>query len=191
MKALGVTAGKIAVDYLKTLGKPDPVCLFVSRPTSGQVSKDRSIGFSQTVLAAFPKARIIYLQRDPIDTCLSCYFQQFPPALNWSMDLGDLAYYYRESRRLMAHWLRVLPPGTILEVPYMELVADPEKWTRRILEFIGLPWDERCLDFYKTTRAVNTASVWQVRQKIYMTSVQRWRNYEKFIGPLHELEGLG
>lgn len=139
----------------------------------------------------FPRARVIHLQRDPIDNCLSCYFQQFPPALNWSMDLGDLAHFYRESHRLMMHWRRVLPAGTILEVPYAELVADPEQWTRRILEFIGLPWDERCLDFHQTARAVNTASVWQVRQQIYGTSVGRWRNYEKFIGPLRSLRHLG
>jgi hypothetical protein len=75
-------------------------------------------------------------------------------------------------------------------VPYDELTADQEGWTRRILEFIGLPWDDRCLEFHKADRAVNTASVWQVRQKIYRTSVGRWRNYEKFIGPLRGLANL-
>ena len=138
----------------------------------------------------FPKARILFLQRDPIDTCLSCYFQQFPVVLDWSMDLGDLAHYYGESHRAAAHWRRVLPPGSILDVPYAELTSDPEPWTRRIIEFIGLPWDEHCLEFYKTVRPVNTASVWQVRQKIYKTSVERWRNYEKFIGPLRSLKDL-
>ena len=72
-------------------------------------------------------------------------------------------------------------------MPYAELVADQESWTRRILEFLGLPWDERCLDFHKTERTVLTASYWQVRQKIYNSSVGRWRNYKKFIGPLLEL----
>ena len=140
--------------------------------------------------ATFPRARIIFMQRDPIDTCLSCYFQQFPAVLNWSMDLGDLAHFYRESQRLSAHWHRVLPPGTILDVPYAELITDQEKWTRRILEFIGLPWDERCLQFHETSRPVSTASVWQVRQKIYQSSVGRWRHYEKFIGPLRSLADL-
>ncbi len=115
----------------------------------------------------FPNARILYLQRDPIDTCLSCFFQQFPPALNYTLDLSDLAHYYREHRRLVDHWRTVLPALALLQVPYAELVADQEKWSRRILEFIGLPWNERCLEFYQTTRPVNTASVWQVRQKIY------------------------
>ena len=72
-------------------------------------------------------------------------------------------------------------------MPYAELIADQEKWTRRILEFLELPWDERCLDFHNTERAVTTASTWQVRQKIYKSSVERWRNYKKFIGPLLEL----
>jgi hypothetical protein len=78
----------------------------------------------------------------------------------------------------------------LLDVPYAELTADQEKWTRRILEFVGLAWDERCLDFHKSARAVRTASVWQVRQRIYRTSVGRWRHYEKFIGPLKSLADL-
>ena len=84
--------------------------------------------------------------------------------------------------------LGMLPPETLLDVPYAELVADQERWTRRILEFLGLPWDERCLDFHSTVRPVTTASTWQVRQKIYKGSVERWRNYEKFIGPLRGLK---
>jgi len=138
--------------------------------------------------SVFPKARIIYMSRDPIDTCLSCYFQQFSPTLNFTMDLSDLAHYYREHWRLMAHWRSVLPPGTILDVPYAGLVTDQEAWTRRILDFIGLEWDQRCLDFHSTQRAVVTASWWQVRQRIYTDSVQRWRNYRKFIGPLLDLK---
>jgi hypothetical protein len=138
--------------------------------------------------AVYPQARIIYLQRDPIDTCLSCYFQQFAPIMNFTMDLSDLAHYYREHQRLMAHWRSVLPAQALLEVPYAELVADQEKWTRRILEFVQLPWDERCMDFHKSDRTVHTASTWQVRQKIYRSSVERWRNYQKFIGPLRELK---
>lgn len=140
--------------------------------------------------SVFPRARVICLKRDPIDNCLSCYFQQFSPAMNFTMDLEDLAVYYREYHRLMVHWRTVLPPGTLLEVPYAELVDDQEDWTRRILDFLGLPWDDRCLNFHQTERPVLTASAWQVRQKIYRTSVGRWRNYEKFIGPLRGLKDL-
>jgi len=139
------------------------------------------------IYSTFPNARIIYMQRDPIDTCLSSYFQYFSPAMNFTMDLSDLAHYCREHQRLMAHWRAVLPPGSILDVPYSELVADQEAWTRKILNFLGLEWDQRCLDFHLTERHVVTASTWQVRQKIYTGSVARWRNYERFIGPLLSL----
>jgi tetratricopeptide (TPR) repeat protein len=176
---------RLAQDYLKVLtGHSAGAQRVVDK---APINAD-NLGLIHSV---FPNARILVLRRDPIDTCLSCYFQQFPPALNYTMDLGDLAHYYREYQRLVDHWRTVLPATTLLEVPYAELVADQEGWSRRILEFIGLPWDERCLEFYRTTRAVNTASVWQVRQKIYKTSIQRWRNYEKFIGPLKGLADLG
>jgi tetratricopeptide (TPR) repeat protein len=142
------------------------------------------VGFIHTV---FPNARIIHMRRDPIDTCLSCYFQNFSTAQTFTMDLADLADYYRTQQRLMDHWIRALPAGAILEVPYEGLVTDQETWTRKILDFLGLEWDERCLAFHETKRSVITASVWQVRQKIYRHSVDRWRNYEKFIGPLKGL----
>jgi hypothetical protein len=138
----------------------------------------------------FPNARIIYMERNPMDTCLSCYFQKFPLSLNFTTDLSDLAHYYREHQRLMAHWRTVLPPGTILGVPYEGLVTDQEAWTRKILDFLGLDWDARCMNFYDTKRPVLTASDWQVRQKLYTHSVQRWRGYEKFIAPLLSLKDL-
>jgi tetratricopeptide (TPR) repeat protein len=136
--------------------------------------------------SVFPKARVIYMRRDPIDTCLSCYFQKFAH-LNFTLDLTDLAQYYREHRRLMDHWKGVLPSETLLEVPYEGLVSDQEGWTRKILDFLGLEWDERCLNFHKTERAVVTSSYWQVRQTVYRKSITRWRNYASHIGPLLSL----
>jgi tetratricopeptide (TPR) repeat protein len=140
--------------------------------------------------AIFPNARIIYMQRDAIDTCLSCYFQNFSLAQSFTMDLSDMAHYYEQHHRLMSHWRSVLPQGTILDVPYEELLMDQEGWTRKILDFIELEWDARCLDFHATERPIVTASFWQARQKIYKTSVHRWRNYEKFVRPLLGLEKL-
>ena len=139
------------------------------------------------VHSVFPKARIIYMRRDPIDTCLSCYFQNFSTELDFTLDLADLAHYHTVNQRLMKHWCSVLPAGTVLEVPYEELVADQVAWTHKIIDFLELEWDDRCLSFHETDRAVNTASAWQVRQKIYDRSVGRWRHYEKFIGPLKGL----
>jgi len=172
---------KLALEYLRVLvGHSRDALRVVDK---APVNSD----YLGLIHSVFPNARVIYLRRDPIDTCLSCYFQPFPQVMNYTMDLSDLAHYYREHQRLVAHWRSVLPPETLLDVPYAELIADQEQWTRRILDFLGLPWDERCLDFHKTVRPVTTASSWQVRQKIYKSSVERWRNYEKFIGPLRGL----
>ena len=137
--------------------------------------------------AAFPHARIIHVRRHPIDTCLSIYFRQFGAAMNYANDLGDLAHYHALHRRIMAHWQALLPHGTILDLTYEELVREQEPWTRKLLDFVGLPWDARCLDFHRAERSVNTASNWQVRQKMHAGSVERWRHYEAFIGPLREL----
>jgi len=139
--------------------------------------------------AALPGARFIHLERDPLDTCLSIYFQGFSAAHAYASDLGDLAHYYREYRRLMAHWRATLPPETLLEVRYESLVDDPEHWSRRMLAHIGLSWDPHCLEFHRTERAVLTASSWQVRQPIGKSAIGRWRRYERHLGPLREALG--
>jgi tetratricopeptide (TPR) repeat protein len=143
--------------------------------------------FLGLIHAAFPHARIIHMRRNPIDTCLSIYFQRFEAANTYVNDLEDLAHYYREYRRLMRHWRTVLPARALLEVPYEGLTLDLPAWSRRMLDFIDLPWDPRCLDFHQTARTVVTASRWQVRQKISTSSVERWRHYEKFVEPLKSL----
>lgn len=132
----------------------------------------------------FPQARILHLQRNPVDTCLSIHFQNFSSGHSYASDLDDLAFYYREYHRIMAHWRAVLPPEVFMDVPYESLVEDHEGWSRRIIEFAGLPWNDCCLNFHETERKVGTASNWQVRQRIYKTSKERWRNYEQFAGPL-------
>jgi tetratricopeptide (TPR) repeat protein len=137
--------------------------------------------------AALPRARIIHMRRNPVDTCLSIYFQHFEAANTYANSLEDLAHYYREYRRLMQHWRTTLPAGALLEVPYEGLAEDLEGWTRKMLEFIDVPWESRCLDFHKTPRTVVTASKWQVRQPIDRRFVQRWRNYENFVQPLISL----
>jgi len=173
---------KIAANYLHVLKSREPDADYVVEKTP--VNADH-LGLIHSV---FPNARIIYVQRDPIDTCLSCYFQNFSMALNYTFDLNDLAEYYRQHERLMAHWRKVLPPGTLLDVPYEELVSDQETWTRKILAHLDLEWDVRCLKFNENPRPVVTASSWQVRQRMYGDSVKRWRNYSKFIEPLRKLQ---
>jgi len=175
---------KLALDYLQTLNRYSKDAL---RIVDKSTFNSDHLGLIHSV---FPSARIVYVRRDPIDTCISCYFQQFSSGHNFTMDLADLTHYYREHRRLISHWRSVLPPGALLEIPYEELTADQEGWTRRILEFVGLEWNDRCLQFHLTERPVMTASFWQVRQKLYRNAVGRWRNYRRFIGPLRELADM-
>jgi tetratricopeptide (TPR) repeat protein len=136
----------------------------------------------------FPRARVILCRRDGRDTCLSCYFQHFGkqnPHL-YCYDLVDCGRQYLEVDRLTTHWLRALPLP-MLELHYEALVADQEGQSRRLIEFLGLPWDPACLEFHRTKRAVLTASVWQVRQPLYQRSVGRWRHYARHLGPLLDI----
>jgi tetratricopeptide (TPR) repeat protein len=146
--------------------------------------------YAGLIHAALPRARILHMQRHPLDTCVSIYFQSFFNMGPFANDFDNLAHYYREYLRVTAHWRAVLPATALLEIPYEALIADQEGWTRRTLDFIGLPWDPKCLDFHETDRVVITASKWQVRQRINATSAGRWRNYEKHLGPLQHLVEL-
>jgi hypothetical protein len=134
------------------------------------------------IAALFPRARVIHCRREPMDVCFSCYSHDFQ---DWTCDLDTLASYYREYERLMAHWREVLP-FPFLEVAYEELVADGEAVSRRLVAFCGLTWDERCLAYHQNRRAVRTASLMQVRQPVYQSSVGRWRRYEAYLRPLRE-----
>jgi tetratricopeptide (TPR) repeat protein len=145
--------------------------------------------YAGLIHAALPHARFIHLRRHPIDTCLSIYFQNFYNIGPYATDLSAMAHYYAEYSRIMEHWRAVLPPATLLEVPYESLVSDPEPWTRRMLDFVGVPWNSQCLEFHKVERSVITASRWQVRQTIHTQSIARWRRYEKYVAPLHTLLG--
>ena len=138
----------------------------------------------------FPKARIIHCQRDPVDTCLSCYFQNFTLSYVWTNDLGYLGHYYNDYQRWMAAWDKQ-PALPTLNVSYEALVADQEKVSREMLEFLGLPWEQDCLDFHRSKRKVNTASYDQVRQPIYQKSVNRWEHYREHLQPLMEVLDVG
>jgi tetratricopeptide (TPR) repeat protein len=136
------------------------------------------------IAVLFPAARIIFCRRDARDTCLSCYFQRFDNSrLGYTYDLADCGRQWLETDRLMNHWIQVLPLK-MMEMHYEEIVADQEGQSRRLIDFLGLPWDPACLEFHRTQRTVMTASVWQVRQPIYSRSVGRWRHYERHLGPL-------
>jgi tetratricopeptide (TPR) repeat protein len=137
--------------------------------------------------AALPNARIICVTRHPIDNLLSVFSNNYSSGHNWSNSLEGLSRRYRGFRRIMRHWRAHLPAGVMLEVPYEQLVQDHEGWARRMLEFLDLPWDPRCLQFHENEGTVRSFSRWQVRQKVSKTSVERWRRYEKHLGPLMSL----
>ena len=143
--------------------------------------------YAGLIHAVFPRARIIHMRRQPLDTCLSIYFQNFFNVSVYANDLKSLAHYYGEYLRICEYWRSVLPPTAFLEVPYEALIEDQEGWSRRMVEFLGLPWDPRCLDFHNTERVVITASRWQVRQRLNAASIGRWRNYATHLAPLAHL----
>ena len=134
----------------------------------------------------FPNAKVIHTRRDPVDTCLSTFTKLFKDDMPHSYDLGELGRYYGKYRDLMRHWEDVLPDGFMTAVDYEDVVADTEKEAKRLIAFLGLPWDAKCVEFHKSGRPVKTASVAQVRQPIYATSVQRWKNYGEGLQPLIE-----
>jgi tetratricopeptide (TPR) repeat protein len=133
----------------------------------------------------FPGARVIHCVRDPLDTCLSCYFQMFTGDHPYAYDLANLGVYYRQYQRLMRHWRTALDIP-IFELSYEDLVSDPEKLGRTMVEFCGLKWDPCCLGFHKSERAVATASFQQVRQPIYSSSLGRWQHYADHLEPLRK-----
>lgn len=135
----------------------------------------------------FPRARVVHCVRNPLDTCVSCFTQDFAQGLRFTTDLSHLASFYRDYRVLMAHWRAVLPLP-IMDVHYESLVSDPEQGSRALIEFCGLPWNERCSNPHLCERQIATASVWQARQPVYTSSIERWRGYETHLGPL--IDGL-
>jgi tetratricopeptide (TPR) repeat protein len=141
------------------------------------------------IASVLPGARIVHVSRDPRDTALSNYLQNFKAregGLGYAFQLGNLARQLNDYARIMSHWRQVLP-APVFELSYEELVEDQEGVTRKLLQFIGVDWHDDVRDFHKTERAIRTASVSQVRQPIYKTSRQKWRNYEEMLQPLISL----
>ena len=141
------------------------------------------------VKAMFPSARIVHTRRNRLDNCLSVFFQQLGGNLSYATDLGDTADYYVQHVRLMSHWAACFEDN-IFTVDYDELVRSPEPVLRGLLDFLGLDWDDRCLAFERSGGSVKTASMWQVREGLHMSSSGRWRNYAAVIPELESLFGL-
>jgi tetratricopeptide (TPR) repeat protein len=139
--------------------------------------------FVGLISAILPNAKIIHSRRHPIETCLSCYRIHFAEGHQWTYNLRELGRFYRRYWNLMKYWREEFP-GVMYEVRYEDNVADVEGQARKLISHLGLEWNENCLNFYNVDRPVHTASVTQVRKPIYTTSTNRWRKYEKYLGPL-------
>jgi hypothetical protein len=170
---------RMASEYLQTVTRPAGDA---ERITDKMPTNFLHLGFIAQLL---PAARIIHCRRDPRDTCLSIYFQEFNLAYNYANNLGALAHFYRDYERLMDHWLAVLDLP-ILEVNYSETVSNLEHSARRMVNFLDLEWDPDCLQFHRSGRITATASYDQVRQPVYTGSIGRWKHYRKHIAPLIE-----
>ena len=173
-------ANELANGYLLSIASAPADAIYV---TDKMPQNFEHLGLAEVLL---PDCHVIHCQRDPRDTCLSCYLTDFDHGHAFTCDLEHLASFYRDYQRQMAHWKSVLSLP-ILDVRYEDVVADAEGQTRRMLDFLKLPWADSCLSFHENRRQVATASKDQVRQPLYKTSVQRWKRYEKNLGPLLDL----
>ena len=166
------------LDTLEKLGAPSALRVIDKMPINSL--------HHGLIVKLFPNARIVYCRRDPLDIAISCFVELFQLEHDYTTDFEDFGHYFLEHERLMAHWKAVLPTQ-IHELRYEELIAEPEKESRALIEYCGLEWDPACLEFQKTERTVQTPSRWQVRQPIYQTSVGRWRHYASEMSALDQL----
>jgi tetratricopeptide (TPR) repeat protein len=170
---------RLADDYLATLRRFGPGA---KRVTDKALDNFLRLGFIHRIL---PNATLIHCRRHPVDTALSIFTTNFD--CEYGADRGDLVFFFRQYQRLMAHWRQVLPPDRLIDIDYEVLVADPEPQARRLIAACGLEWNDACLAPHRNTRTVKTASLWQARQPVYETSIDRWRRYEPWLGELREL----
>jgi tetratricopeptide (TPR) repeat protein len=170
---------EFSAQYLQELTLQSPS---VARITDKQPGNFVRIWLIKTL---FPDARIVHCQRNPLDNCLSLFFHCFTP-LTCSFELTELGQYYLDYQRLMSHWQKLFP-GEIFTVQYEELVTDQERVSKQLIDYLGLEWDENCIDFHNNERNVMSPSNIQVRQPIYDSAMNRWKNYEEHIQPLIDM----
>jgi tetratricopeptide (TPR) repeat protein len=172
---------ELARQYLRRLGKLAPQA---ARVVDKMPFNYEHLGLIELL---FPRARVIHCERDALDTCVSIYFRDIP-GLPENRDLAALGERYRAYRELMRRWQRLLGLR-IFTLRYEALIADPEPTARALLEFCGLPWDERCLRFHESARVVKTYSYHQVRKPLYADAVGRHRAYARHLDPLRRALG--
>ncbi|MCA9312621.1 MAG: sulfotransferase, partial [Phycisphaerales bacterium] len=156
-------------------------------PDAARISDKMPTNFLHLGLIScmFPAARVVHCRRDPVDTCLSCWMQHFAGSHPYASDLTHVGLFWNEYQRVMQHWMDVLP-NPILEIDYEAVVEQQEEESRRLVDFVGLPWSDSCLHFHESDRVNLTASHAQVRRPIYRSAVRRWKHYEKHLAPLRD-----
>ncbi|EQD52210.1 TPR repeat-containing protein, partial [mine drainage metagenome] len=161
--------------------------LYAERSRNRKVLTDKmpsnfmNLGF---LTALYPNARVIHIQREARDTCVSCYTTLFRSSQRFTSNLTHLGRYFRMYEAIMDYWRSILPATTLLEIRYETLVGNPRESLERILDFIGLPWQEDCLYPERSDRRILTASLFQARQPIRTSSIGRWQHYARYLGPL-------
>ncbi len=169
---------EIGKQYLDMVWKLAPDAKFI---TDKMLTNFFHIGQIKLML---PQAKIVHAERDALDTCFSGYALRFSGGHEYTYDLEVLGRFYKDYERLMQHWKQVLPSGSVLDIEYEKNVAGLEQETRRLLDYIGLPWDDACLKFFDNKRLVTTSSLMQVRKPVYLSSVARAKPYEQHLQPL-------
>jgi hypothetical protein len=175
-------ANRLAAHYLREV---ESLAADANRADATYITDKQPLNFLilDLVEILFPGCHVIHCIRNPLDTCLSNFITNFEGGNEFKFDLAHLGQYHRDYRRLMDHWKKVLNVP-MLDVRYEDLVLDTEGQVRRLLEFLGLPWDERCMKYYENARQVRTASEDQVRRPIYTSAIGRWKHYERHLGEL-------
>jgi hypothetical protein len=182
---------ELAAEYQAHLGRLFPLAANDAYITDKRPDNFLLIGLIKRL---FPGAKIVHTLREPLDNGLSIFSHHLHPQVaGYACDLGDIGHYFGQYRRLMAHW-QALYPDDILDFNYDAFVADPRPALEALLSFLGLPWDDHCLDFHSLGNTVKTASYWQIRQPLHSRASGRWRNYGQHLDPLRQAlaeAGLG
>jgi tetratricopeptide (TPR) repeat protein len=181
--SLGVNFEELGVDYIAA-----------TRPRTGQTAHfvDKlplNFLYAGLIHLALPKAKIVLLERDPMDTCYAVYKTLFEDIYPFSYDLKELATYFLAYQQLIDHWQSVMP-GVLHVVKYEELVTEPKPVIQNLLSYCGLSWEEGCLKYYDNDQASTTASAVQVRDEMYRSSIGKWRNFERQLAPVAEILGV-
>ncbi len=174
----------LAQQYLARLASWSPDAVHV---TDKLPNNALNVGLIRTL---FPRAAIINCRRNPLDICVSCFTQHFDGYIPFAYNLEHCGRFLRDLDRIMDLWDRVYP-GAVHHIEYEDLVNDPEPHARAILDFVGIPWDDRCLRFHENTRVARTASIDQVRQQIYTSAIGKYRRFDPWLGSLKEILGDG